>query len=61
MNIHIFFLIFQGMSRNMKSLRNGRSVLDKLECETVLMEERLVTLKIQLETDRRTREIKNKV
>ena len=49
------------MSRNTKSLKNGRSVLDKLECETVLMEERLVTLKIQLETDRRTREIKNKV
>ena len=49
------------MSRNTKSLQNGRSKLGKLECETVLMEERLVTLRRQLESDRRTRELKNKV
>ena len=35
--------------------------MGKLECETVLMEERLVTLRRQLESDRRTRELKNKV
>ena len=49
------------MSRNTKSLQNGRSKLGKLECETVLMEERLVTLRKQLESDRKTRELKNKV
>ena len=49
------------MSKNSKSLLNGKSMLDKLGCETELMEERLVSLKRQLESDKRARELKNKV
>ncbi|KAI6658573.1 Zinc finger B-box domain-containing protein 1 [Oopsacas minuta] len=45
---------------NPRNVRTEKSVRERLESETVLMEERLITLRKQLENDRRNREIKNK-